>query len=306
MSGQQPIIVVLAAGMGSRYGGLKQMDRIGGNGEVLLDYSVFDAKRAGFGKAVFIIRRDMEEDFRGAVLSRMEGNFPCELAFQEGDALIPPALYAAAREAGRTKPWGTAHALLCARDRIDAPFIVINADDFYGREAFQTMGAFLSAPEFSGGAIVPYRLDKTLSPQGTVTRGVCSIEGGYLASVEELTAIARAGDGKIYNTAPDGSRRLLADHTPVSMNFWGFTPGIFPDLARYFEDFLHSSGTQPKAECYLPAATDRLIKEGRLKIRALEADPPWFGVTYKEDRETAVQKIGELTGGGVYPEVLWA
>jgi NDP-sugar pyrophosphorylase family protein len=304
MSGQKPTIVVMAAGMGSRYGGLKQMDKIGQNGEVLLDYSVYDAKRAGFGKAVFIIRRDIEKDFREMVLSRIEGNFPCELAFQEQDSLIPAAVSEAAKKAGRTKPWGTAHALLCARDKIDAPFTVINADDFYGKEAFDTAGAFLSTPAVTEGIIVPYRLKKTLSPQGTVTRGVCSVEGGYLASVNELTAIAREGDGKIYNTGGD-SKQELADDTPVSMNFWGFPPSIFPHLKKYFDDFLETSGAQPKAECYLPMAADWLIKTGLLKIKALEADSPWFGVTYKEDRAAAIEKIGEFTKKGIYPGSLW-
>ena len=300
----KPIIVVLAAGMGSRYGGLKQMDKIGKNGEVLLDYSVFDAKRAGFGKAVFIIRHDLETDFRELVLSRIGGNFSCELAFQEMDSLIPPDALSRSKEVNRTKPWGTAHALLCAREFIDAPFIVINADDFYGHEAFDAVGSFLVSVS-SDGAIVPYRLEKTLSPQGTVTRGVCEVKDGYLVSVDELTAIAREGDGKIYNTAADGSKRYLPDATPVSMNFWGFPPTIFNDLQRYFEEFLANSAGQPKAECYLPMAADWLIKNGLLKIRALEADSPWFGVTYKEDREAAIKRVAEFTAAGVYPQALW-
>jgi dTDP-glucose pyrophosphorylase len=307
----KPVIVVLAAGMGSRYGGLKQMDKIGRNGEVLLDYSVYDAKRAGFGKAVFIIRRDIEQDFRELVLGRIGKNFPCELAFQEMDSLIPPDIFAGAKAINRTKPWGTAHALLCAEKNIDAPFAVINADDFYGREAFETIGAYL-AGSVDEGAIVPYRLEKTLSPMGTVTRGICEVRDGYLASVDELTAIARAADGKIYNTAgvtndgSGGAKRFLEDATPVSMNFWGFPVSIFADLKRYFDDFLNAAGrTQPRAECYLPMAADWLIKSGLLKIRSLEADADWFGVTYKEDRETAIKRIGEYTASGVYPEKLW-
>jgi NDP-sugar pyrophosphorylase family protein len=304
MSGPKPIIVVLAAGMGSRYGGLKQMDKIGKSGEVLLDYSVFDAKRAGFGKAVFIIRRDIEKDFREIVLSRIEGKFPYELAFQEMDKLIPAEIYGSVQKAGRTKPWGTTHALLCAQDKIDAPVIVINADDFYGKEAFDAVGAFLSEPSVTEGAIVPYKLKKTLSSQGTVARGVCSIDGGYLASVDELTAIARENDGKIYNTNAE-IRRELPDDTPVSMNFWGFPFSIFPHLSQYFMDFLTSSGGELKSECYLPMAADWFIKKGLLKIRALETDSPWFGVTYKEDKEAAIQKIREFTAGGIYPENLW-
>jgi hypothetical protein len=300
----KPIIVVLAAGMGSRYGGLKQMDKIGKSGEVLLDYSVFDAKRAGFGKAVFIIRHDIEADFRSIVLSRIGARFPCELAFQEMDSLIPEAALAESKKASRTKPWGTTHALLCAEAFIDAPFTVLNADDFYGKEAFDAMGAYLSEP-VSEGAIVPYKLEKTLSPMGTVTRGVCEVKDSYLCSVDELTAIARADDNKIYNTAADGSRRFLPDSTPVSMNFWGFPPSVFPDLHRYFDDFLKTQAGLPKAECYLPTAADWLIKNKLLKIRSLDADAPWFGVTYKEDREAAVKRVGDFTASGVYPQALW-
>ena len=301
----KPIIVVLAAGMGSRYGGMKQMDKIGKNGEVMLDYSVFDAKRAGFGKVVFIIRRDIETDFRELVLSRFGENLPYELAFQEMESLIPPDALAKSREVNRTKPWGTTHALLCAREYIDAPFTVINADDFYGHEAFKAMGSFLAADTVNEGAIVPYRLEKTLSPQGTVARGVCEVNNGFLTTVDELTAIAREGDGKIYNTAADGSKRFLSDSTPVSMNFWGFPPAIFNNLQRYFDEFLVTSAGQPKAECYLPMAADWLIKNGLLKIRVLEADSPWFGVTYKEDRETAIKRVAEFTAQGIYPESLW-
>jgi dTDP-glucose pyrophosphorylase len=304
----KPVIVVLAAGMGSRYGGLKQMDKIGQNGEVLLDYSVYDAKRAGFGKAVFIVRGDIEKDFRELVLKRIGENFPCELAFQERDSLIAPEIFAKARELNRTKPWGTAHALLCAEANIDAPFAVINADDFYGREAFETIGAYLSG-NITEGAIVPYRLEKTLSPMGTVTRGVCEIRDGYLASVNELTAIAREADGKIYNTVTGGdvgaAKRYLEDATPVSMNFWGFPLSVFADLRRYFDEFLAASAAEPKAECYLPSAADWLIKNGLLKIRSLEADADWFGVTYREDREAAVKRVKEYTAAGLYPEKLW-
>ncbi|MDR0403370.1 MAG: hypothetical protein LBH35_07260 [Treponema sp.] len=300
----KPVVVVLAAGMGSRYGGLKQMDKIGRNGEVLLDYSVYDAKRAGFGKAVFIIRHDIEKDFGELVLGRIGKNFPCELAFQEMDSLIPPEIFAGARELNRTKPWGTAHALLCAEKNIDAPFAVINADDFYGREAFAVMGSYLSG-NVSEGAIVPYRLEKTLSPMGTVTRGVCEVRNGYLASVDELTAIAREADGKIYNTS-DGTKRFLEDATPVSMNFWGFPLSVFADLRRYFDKFLAASAAEPKAECYLPSAADWFIKNGLLKIRSLETDAGWFGVTYREDREAAIKRIGEYTAAGVYPEQLWS
>jgi hypothetical protein len=302
---KKPILVLLAAGMGSRYGGLKQMDRLGKSGEVLLDYSVFDAKRAGFGKAVFIIRRDMEKDFTDIVLSRLGDSMPYDLAFQEMDSFIPADILAESRRTGRTKPWGTTHALLCARDRIDAPFAVINADDFYGREAFEVMGAYLASSGPEEGAIVPYSLRKTLSPQGTVTRGICEMADGFLTSVDELTAIARAGDNKIYNTGPSGEKRELAPDTPVSMNCWGFPPGVFSNLERYFDEFLKTSGTQPKAECYLPMAADWFVRNKLLSIRVLKADSEWFGVTYKEDKEAAVNRINALVSQGVYPASLW-
>ncbi|MDR2394363.1 MAG: hypothetical protein LBD93_09465 [Treponema sp.] len=298
-----PVLVVLAAGMGSRYGGLKQVERIGQGGEALLDYSIFDALRSGFEKIVFIIRHDIEKDFKELVLSRM-ASIRYELCFQELDSLIPPEVFNQAKQAGRTKPWGTSHALLCAAPFIDAPFAVINADDFYGRAAFTVMGTYLASPHLTEGAIVPYWLEKTLSPQGTVTRGVCVIQGGYLESVQELTAIAQEGS-RIVNTSGDGAKQELAPDTPVSMNFWGFPPSIFPDLRRYFDAFLTASAGQPKQECYLPMAADWFIKHKLLKIRVLPADAPWFGVTYQEDRRVAMNRIAELTAQGVYPASLW-
>jgi choline kinase len=299
-----PILVVLAAGIGSRYGGLKQMEKIGKNGEVLLDYSVFDALRGGFEKIVFIIRQDIEKDFRDLVLSRMEGRVNYDLAFQELDSLIPADIHAEAKKIGRTKPWGTAHALLCAADKIDAPFTVLNSDDFYGREAFAVMGQYLGSGEVKDGAIVPYKLEPTLSPQGTVARGVCEVEGDFLKSVDELTAIEKK-DGKIFNTAPDGSTRNLEADTPVSMNFWGFPASIIPHFQKYFEEFIAASGKELKSECYLPKAADWFIQNNIIKIRSLNANSEWFGVTYKEDRESAIKRLGELTAQGVYPQALW-
>ena len=299
-----PILVVLAAGMGSRYGGLKQMEKIGRNGEVLLDYSVYDALRGGFEKIVFVIRHDLENDFRDLILSRMEGKVNYELAFQELDSRIPPDIFKEAKKLGRTKPWGTAHALLCASEKLDAPFGVINSDDFYGREAFAALGKHLGSPDIKDGAIVPYRLEPTLSPQGTVARGVCEIENGYLKSVDELLAIEKK-DGKIYNTAVDGSIRYLTADTPVSMNFFGYPENVLPHFKKYFDDFINVSGKELKSECYLPKAADHFIKNGIIKIKALNADSLWFGVTYREDREAAVKCLEGLTAKGVYPEKLW-
>jgi dTDP-glucose pyrophosphorylase len=300
----KPILVVLAAGIGSRYGGLKQMDKIGMSGEVLLDYAVFDALRSGFGKIVFIIRHDIAQDFKDIVIARMGDKVPYELAYQEPDSLIPPEIFAAARQAGRTKPWGTAHALLCAKDAIDAPFAVINADDFYGREAYTVMGQYLSGNVVES-AIVPYGLEKTLSPTGTVTRGVCTVKNDYLLSVEELLSIKKEADGKIYNTFPDGMRRELAADTPVSLNFWGFPSSIMPAFKAYFDDFLQAWNGELKSECFLPLAADMFIKTGKTVFKVLKADADWFGVTYKEDKATAVRQIKALTEEGVYPQGLW-
>jgi len=303
-----PILVVLAAGMGSRYGGLKQMDKIGRKGEVLLDYSVFDAVKSGFEKIVFIIRRDIEKDFNDLVLARMESKVKYDLAFQEPDSLIPHDIFKAAQEAGRTKPWGTGHALLCAADKLDAPFTVINADDFYGREAFAVMGKYLAGEEAKTPSIVPYRLEKTLSPQGTVARGVCEVNGGFLSGVDELTSIQKK-DNRVINTSPDGSIRELAPDTPVSMNFWGFPVSLLPDFQYYFNNYLETFAADPagqiKSECFIPKAVDFFIKQNICKVKVLPADSDWFGVTYKEDREAAVKKLDEMTTSGVYPSPLW-
>ncbi|MCL2210253.1 MAG: hypothetical protein FWB89_08860 [Treponema sp.] len=302
-----PILVMLAAGMGSRYGGLKQMDKIGKNGEVLLDYSVYDALQSGFEKIIFIIRHDIEKDFRDLVLSRMEKKVNGSLAFQDPDSLIPPDIFSVAQEAGRTKPWGTGHALLCAASQIDSPFAVINADDFYGRQAFAVMGKYLGGEE-TDSAIVPYQLDKTLSPQGTVARGVCGTDGSFLTGVEELTAIGKK-DGRIINTTSDGSVKELSPNAPVSMNFWGFQPDILPHFKKYFDDFLSGFASdikvQIKNECFIPKAVDYFIKQKTTRVKVLFADSEWFGVTYREDREAAVKKIDQLVTSGIYPSSLW-
>jgi hypothetical protein len=303
--GNAPVLVILAAGMGSRYGGLKQVDKIGAGGEAILDYSVFDALRSGFGRIIFIIRRDIEADFRNTVLSRLGNKAPFELAFQEHDSFIPADIAERAKKAGRTKPWGTVHALLCAEDRIDGPFCVINADDFYGRDAYGVMAKFLSNQTGGDGAFVPYRLADTLSELGAVTRGVCVIENGFLSGIEELKSLERGRNGVIVNRFEDGSMREFNGNTPVSMNFWGFPHTILSHIRAYFEDFLAAGGGGLKGECYLPLAADSFVKNGVIKIRALEAGGDWFGVTYKEDRSAAAAKIGALAAKGVYPQRLW-
>jgi hypothetical protein len=257
---------------------------------------------------VFIIRHDIEKDFTEHVLARMKKKVPYELAFQELDSLIPPEIFAAAQKNGRTKPWGTCHALLCAEKHIDAPFTVINADDFYGREAYAWMASYLKELDNNGttGAIVPYKLEKTLSPRGTVTRGVCVMKDGMLTAVDELKAIEKQNN-VIFNTGEDGKRQELSNDTPVSMNFWGFPASILCRLHEYFDDFLKTFGGELKSECYIPLAVDRLIKQGALKIQALAmgVETEWFGVTYKEDKDAAVKRLAELTAAGEYPQGLW-
>jgi dTDP-glucose pyrophosphorylase len=307
--GKAPILAVLAAGMGSRYGGLKQVESIGPSGETLLDYSVYDALRAGYRRVVFIIRRGIEADFRERILARMERHAPIGIAFQELDSLIPPDLFATVQKKGRVKPWGTCHALLCAAEHIDAPFTVINADDFYGRDAYEAMAAFLRglvATTGAGGlegAIVPYRLERTLSATGAVTRGVCAIRDGYLRSVEELGGIERHG-GAVRARA-GGAERALAADAPVSMNFWGFHEGVMDGLREYFDAFLRDTKAAVGAECYIPLAVDSLIRGGALRVRVIPAESEWFGVTYKEDRDAARARIAALCSQDVYPQKLW-
>ena len=292
-----PTLLVLAAGMGSRYGGLKQLDAFGPNGETLLDYSVHDAIRAGFGRVVFLIRRDIEAEFREKIGARYEGKIDIGYAFQQLDSL--PGGFTA--PAARTKPWGTAHAVWCARDVINEPFAAINADDFYGAEAYRIIAGFLREADASAQparfAMAGFRLGRTLSEHGTVARGVCEVgPDGLLARIEELTDIARRPDGVIA-----ASGRELAGDTPVSMNFWGFTPQVFPLLAEELKKFLAAEGQGEKAECYLPAAVAGMVAGGRAQVSVLETGGDWFGVTYREDRERVVKSIAALVARGDYP-----
>ena len=289
-----PALLVLAAGMGSRYGGLKQLDPVGPRGETLLDYSVRDAVDAGFERVVFLIRRDIEKEFRGKIGARYEGVVPVGYAFQElGDlpgGFTPPP--------GRTKPWGTAHAVWCARDAVDTPFAAINADDFYGAESFRRIAEFLSSVDSAAQpahfAMVAYRLDKTLSEHGTVARGICEVgDDGLLRGVEELTDIAREAGGSIICAA-----RQLAPAAQVSMNFWGFTPQVFPLLGEELQRFLAGQAASEKAECYLPAAVAQMIAAGQARVRVLPTTSDWFGVTYREDRARVVEALASLGSSG--------
>jgi hypothetical protein len=298
-------LVVMAAGLGSRYGGLKQIEPVGPNGEAVLDYSVFDALRAGFGRIVFVIRRDIEAAFRTALGGRFESRTDVRYVFQELDKL-PPGF---SLPAGREKPWGTGHALLCATEAFEGPCAVINADDFYGAESYQALVRFLADPPAGGGldlcAMVGYRLRSTLSAFGTVARGVCATdEEGFLTAVEELTAIERVPEGA-RNKQADGTYRHLTGHETVSMNFWGFPPSIVAPLRRTFISFLEKNRMNPKAEFYIPVAVNDLIRAGTVKVKVLPTGASWFGVTYREDRPFVIENVRALVRAGLYPERLW-
>ena len=301
---QEITLVVLAAGMGSRYGGLKQLDALGPNGESVMDYSVFDAIRAGFDRVVFIIRRDFEEDFKKHIGSRYDSRIKVEYAFQAlddlpGDFKVPE---------NRVKPWGTGHAVYSARELLTGPFAVINADDFYGADCYKKLAGFLKnckSNEKISGCIVTFILENTLSENGSVSRGICTIgEDGCLKKVVENTAISRKADGKIISDI-DGKEVELTGLEPISMNAWGFSNAIVPELTSLFEEFLASRGSEMKSEFYLPGAVDRLINDGKADITALNSSDSWFGVTYQEDKPVVQKAIRELIAGGKYPESLF-
>ncbi len=283
-------LVVMAAGMGSRFGGLKQMEPIGRNGEALLDFSVFDAKRAGFTKVVFVIKHEIEKEFKAVVGSRVEKVLPVEYVYQEIDML--PEGYKCTT--GRTKPWGTAQAILLCRDAVHEPFVVINADDYYGVHAYQQIYNQLKA-DSENYCMVGFRLVNTLTENGHVSRGVCSEENGMLTSVKEYTKIK---DCKY--TEDDENWYPLAPDTVVSMNMWGLNPDVFDYLEREFKKFLDENINELKAECYLPNVIGTLIKNGEKKVRMLVAEDRWYGVTYKEDKEDVVNAIGKLMDEGLY------
>ncbi len=299
----KPTLLVLAAGMGSRYGGLKQIDPMGPAGETILDYSVFDAMRAGFGKVVFVIRPDFEEAFRDRVIARFADRIPAAVAFQTLDRL--PA--GCAPPPGREKPWGTTHAVLCARDAVAEPFAMINADDFYGRDSFAVLARRLAsqAVDATDYSMVGFTLANTLSEHGTVTRGVCRTDaGGFLADIQELSGVRRVGDG-VECAGPTGPIRLTGNE-PVSMNFWGFTPAIFPQLDAEFRGFFARHGSEPKSECYIPTTVGDLVKAGRATCEVLRTTATWFGATYAEDKAAVQASIAALVRAGEYPASLWA
>ena len=300
----KPTLFVLAAGMGSRYGGLKQLDGLGPNGETIMDYSIFDAIRGGFGKIVFVIRKDFEQDFRDKVLSKYEGHIPTELTFQAIDDL--PEGFTCPED--RTKPWGTNHAVLMGKSVINEPFAVINADDFYGRDAFAVMGKWLSElPEGSEGkySMVGFRVCNTLSENGTVARGICAKdEAEMLTAVVERTEIMRV-DGVISYKDENGEWQPVGEETPVSMNFWGFTPDYFKYSEAQFVDFLKENIDKPKSEFFIPLVVDTLINSGKATCEVLDTTAKWFGVTYAADRPGTVEKIQALVDAGEYPNKLF-
>ncbi len=301
----KPTLYVLAAGMGSRYGGLKQLDGVGPQGQTIMDYSIYDALQAGFGKVVFVIRRDFEADFREKILSKYEGHVPVEVVFQSVDAV--PDGFAVPEE--RTKPWGTNHAVLMGSGVINEPFTVINADDFYGRDAFEVMARQLSAlPSDAKGryCMVAFKLGNTMTDNGSVSRGVCAVDAaGKLTDVVEHTAISYDEDRNITFTGADGETHHLAADTPVSMNFWGFTPDYFDYSAREFGKFLAKYGNKPKSEFFIPSVVDKLVKNGEATVDVLTTTSRWFGVTYPEDRPTVVANLKSLHEAGVYPDKLF-
>ena len=303
----KPTLFLLAAGMGSRYGGLKQLDTLGPQGQAIMDYSIYDAIQAGFGKIVWVIRRDFEEQFRTQILSRYEGHVPCELCFQSLDAL--PEGFSVPE--GREKPWGTNHAVMMGADVIKEPFAVLNCDDFYDRDAFQVMAKFLSnLPEGSTGkyAMVGFRVNNTLSESGTVSRGVCENDekSHLLTSVVERTKIERH-DGVVQYLDENDQWVSIPDNTPVSMNFWGFTPDYFEHSKEFFKQFLSDPKNieNKKSEFFIPLMVDHLINTGKATCEVLDTTSKWFGVTYPEDRPEVVAKLAALHEAGQYPDKMF-
>jgi dTDP-glucose pyrophosphorylase len=296
-----PSLLVLAAGMGSRYGGLKQIDPVGPSGETIMDYSIYDALRAGFGKIVFVLRKEIEAAFRETIAARFEHRVAIDYVFQELDDL--PSGFSVPD--GRTKPWGTTQAVLAADGAIREPFAVINADDFYGAESLCALAAHLQSATAEY-AMVGFVLRNTLSDFGAVARGVCRVdERGFLKDVVEMTNIARDGS-QAKSTDSNGKVSPLSGDETVSMNMWGFTPSVFSQLERVFQEFLEADGTDLRAESYLPNAVNRLIDSGQARVRVLPTAGSWFGVTYRQDRARVVESIGCLVKAGIYPERLWA
>ncbi len=298
-------LVIMAAGMGSRFGGLKQIEPVGPCGEIILDYSVYDAVRAGFDKVVFLIKKEIEEDFRKITDGRYDGKLEIAYAFQELDNL--PEGFTVPE--GRTKPWGTAHAIYSCKDVIDGPFAVINADDYYGVDTFKVMYDELTAEKEDTGvydfSMVGFKIENTLTENGHVARGVCKIENGLMTDIAERTKIMYR-DGKIMFTEDEEGWEEIPAGTPVSMNLWGFTPEIITEIENRFAAFLTKNADNPlKCEFYIPFVVDELVKEGKARVTALTTPEKWYGVTYKEDKQSVTDALKEKTEQGIYPAPLW-
>lgn len=302
----KPTLVVMAAGLGSRYGGLKQIDAVGPNGEIIIDYSIYDAIKSGFGKVVFIIKKEIEEPFKKAIGDRISKLINTEYAYQEIDGAIPSG-YAVPPE--RTKPWGTAHAVLCCKNIVKTPFAVINADDFYGPTSFTEMSGFLSALQDTKNprryAMVGFILENTLTDHGTVSRGVCSVsDEGLLANIQERTKIQKFADDAKYTE--DGENWIPIPHgSIVSMNLWGLDPSVFEELESNFAVFLKTQGSIPKAEYFLPSVINDMLIKKKATVQVLTSKEKWYGITYREDKPAVVNAINSLIEKGVYPNKLW-
>ena len=304
---KEPTLVVLAAGMGSRYGGLKQIDSVGIHDEILTDYAVYDAMKSGFGKVVFVIRADMEKDFKDRFFNRIARNFDAEYVFQSMTELLGEEDKKKMGE--RLKPWGTTHALLCAKKAIDAPFAVVNADDYYGRMAYHSIATHLATLDESSVdyAFVPYILENTMSHSGSVSRGVCVVDNGYLRSIKEHTRIFYEKIGKeqkIISETEEG-REELSGKELVSMNFFGFTPRVFETLEEQFREFIHKYADSERNECLLPECIAHAIKTGKCRVKYYTTTESWFGITYPKDKARVQEELKKKIASGYYPEFLW-
>lgn len=299
----KPTLLVLAAGMGSRYGGVKQIDAVGKNGECLLDFATFDAKKSGFGKVVYIIRKDIEKDFRERLFDRVARNMDAEYVFQSHESLLTAEQIKLS--ADRSKPWGTAHAVLCAEKAVHEPFAVINSDDYYGRNAFETLGKHLSSinNDSTEHAMVGYVLEKTMSRNGSVSRGVCTVKDENLVSIVENLKIYFE-DGKVVSDM-GGTKEILTGKETVSMNLFGFSPKAFEEFNSYWENFIKDNVTAEKTEALLPVVASDIIRDKKGSVRVYTSEESWFGMTYPEDRENVKNEIAKKITEGYYPEILW-
>ena len=297
----QPTLIILAAGMASRYGSMKQTEGFGPSGETIMDYSIYDAIRAGFGKVIFIIRKEFAEPFKNNFEGKLKGKIETEYVFQEMDSFVD----AENIPEGRTKPWGTAHAMLCAADVVKEPFAVINADDFYGQESFEKAAKFLKEEcNAETGAIIGYQLNKTLSDHGTVSRGVCQVNGkNELVAINERTSISKKGNIIVYEDG--GTEYEVPFDSSVSMNFWCFDPSVFRIIEDQFKDFVKENKSNIKAEFFIPIIADHFIKNEGGVIKVIPTKSQWFGVTYKEDAPSVKASLDKLIDSGIYPSSLW-